>query len=174
MASQIIQFSSLLLKLLEGSLPPWEIFPKWPYVEKSQLVSSKSWLQSSFSPEFCPVNPLRPNFLNFKLGTIIYLAARQKMWIVVVLTTPGWKFTALSNNSPLWVLHPSPPTPFPPIPDFYFRLVVSFHDLGGEILQAEGSLQCGPHGTQVGAESGSLEENPKGQSKSVSQNPLIP
>lgn len=79
MASQIIQFSSLLLKLLEGSLPPWEIFPKWPYVEKSQLVSSKSWLQSSFSPEFCPVNPLRPNFLNFKLGTIIYLAARQKM-----------------------------------------------------------------------------------------------
>lgn len=81
---------------------------------------------------------------------------------------------ALSDNSHRWVLHPSPPTPFPPIPDFYFRLVVSFHDLGGEILQAEGSLQCGPHGTQVGAESGSLEENPKGQSKSVSQNPLIP
>ena len=65
---------------------------------------------------------------------------------------------ALSDNSHRWVLHPSPPTPFPPIPDFYFRLVVSFHDLGGEILQAEGSLQCGPHGTQVGAESGSLEE----------------
>ena len=47
---------------------------------------------------------------------------------------------ALSDNSHRWVLHPSPPTPFPPIPDFYFRLVVSFHDLGGEILQAEGSL----------------------------------
>lgn len=47
------------------------------------------------------------------------------------------------------------PIPFSPLPDFHFWLVVSFHDLGGEILQAEGSLQCGPHGTQVGAESGS-------------------
>lgn len=51
---------------------------------------------------------------------------------------------------------PINPTPLPSLPDFHFRLVVSFYHLGGEILQAEGSLQCGPHGTQVGTESGSL------------------
>lgn len=67
----------------------------------------------------------------------------------------------------------TPPPPLPPpqtgstllsptlafsLPDFDLWLVVSFHDLGGEVLQAEGSLQCGPHGTKVGAESGSLQK----------------
>ena len=39
--------------------------------------------------------------------------------------------------------------------DFHFRPVVLFHYLGGEILQAEGSLQHGLLHTQVGLESGS-------------------
>lgn len=67
MASQITQFSSLLLKLLEGSVPPWEIFPKWPYVEKSQLVSSKSWLQSSFS-RVLSCQPTETQFSELQIG----------------------------------------------------------------------------------------------------------
>lgn len=39
--------------------------------------------------------------------------------------------------------------------DFHFQPVVLFHYLGGEILQAEGSLQHGLLHTQVGLESGS-------------------
>lgn len=48
----------------------------------------------------------------------------------------------------------------PSLPDFHLWLVVPFHNLGGEILQAESSLQGGPYGAQVGAQSGSLWRKP--------------
>ena len=39
------------------------------------------------------------------------------------------------------------------IPDLHLRLVVTLHHLRGEVLQAEGRLQGGPHSVQIGAQS---------------------
>lgn len=47
------------------------------------------------------------------------------------------------------------------LPDFHLWLVVSLHYLWGEILQAEGGLQCGTHGIEIWAQSCCLREENK-------------
>ena len=81
----------------------WEVTP----------CVKQSWLESSFSPRFCPANPLT-YFLNFKLGATVHLAARQNMWTEVVLTTPGMEGRGTLWYSHLWMLHPLPDPFFSP------------------------------------------------------------